>query len=119
MSFVNLDRTAAEAAQAALGHNATQAQIVDTLLILNRHGLYAMTLYLGQSKNLGVLGALLSKWVTIAPGEASTAPRETTLESYLSYFREPWTDNLSNLLLAREWFEQSLTYLRYLLKGKL
>jgi len=113
----NLDHEAALAAQAILddpgvGPRAKSLENVlrRTAAILQEQGIYAAILYLhAKEKDLGapVAKHLLHLCVSIAGGELSDDAKPT---AQLAYLTERVTNNISNTLLVRHIWEQTLVY---------
>jgi hypothetical protein len=121
----NLDRLAAQHAQAIIAHTSDKKAsevdntITKSLGVLQENGIYACFLYLkAKEKEIGdvVVEEMLNLLDKLGFGWGK--PTTNKADDVLSHITEKVTPKLERLLLAKETLEQMLIYARYGAKAR-
>ncbi|MBF2029757.1 MAG: hypothetical protein IGS48_23875 [Oscillatoriales cyanobacterium C42_A2020_001] len=120
-TFTNLDRLAAQHAQALIKNTKDDIEttVTKALGVLQEDGVYACFLYLlAKEKENGK--ATVAEMLNLLDGLTFgwSKPTSNKPEDILSHITEKVTVNLERLLLAKETLEQMLIYARYGAKAR-
>ncbi len=123
--MINLDLSAAEAAQAIIEKtNQQKAKAADvenlatkTLGILQENGVYAALLYLYAQKN-PIAKETREKLLALISELGLSKPEDASASKALKFLTDNICNDLDRLLLVKQLWEQTLIYTRYGAKAR-